>query len=94
MNTIAYTYLTRIAVSGHASDLATARAACAAGRLWRVDTQGAGEDCVLDADSADAAIAEILAHYDPEAWARGEDGRDRGWTAERVTAIVDDREVA
>ena len=74
--------LVRLAATGHAPDVATARAALAAGRLYDVDTQGAGADCALDADDADAALQEAALHC-------GLFEVPAGWTATRLTAIVE-----
>ena len=78
--TIDLSRLIDLATRGCAPDLATALDAIAAGRLYDVDTQNYGADClVVDAD-ADMALAEVAAHCGlPEVPAR--------WTATRLTAI-------
>ena len=61
--------------------------AARAGRLYEIDTASAGEDSLLDAESPDAALAEVATHYlngapdeaDAAEWARA-----HGWTAARI----------
>ena len=78
--TIDLSRLVYLANFGRAPDLATARAALAAGRLFDVDTQTGGEDCVVDADCAEDALIEIAA------WG-GLAEVPESWTATRLTAI-------
>jgi hypothetical protein len=82
MSTIDLSRINDLAESGYAPDIATARAALASGRLFDVDTQNAGEDCVLDAASAEEALAEIAYHC-------GLSDVPTRWTATRLTAILD-----
>lgn len=78
--TIDLSRLIDLAGRGCAPDLATALDAIAMGCLYDIDTQSAGADCVLAADSAEDALEEVAAHCGlPEVPAR--------WTATRLTAI-------
>ena len=78
--TIDLSRLVSLAERGYAPDHATARAAIDAGRLYDVDTQGAGGDCVIDSDSAEEALEEVAAHC-------GLSEVPNWWTATRLTAI-------
>lgn len=78
--TIDLSRLVSLAERGYAPDLATALDALAMGRLYDVDTQSAGYDCVINADSAEDALAEVAA------WGGLAEVPGR-WTATRLTAI-------
>ena len=78
--TIDLSRLLDLAKRGCAPDLATARAALAMGCLYDIDTQNAGEDCVIAADSAEEALEEVAAHC-------GLSAVPARWTATRLTAI-------
>jgi hypothetical protein len=80
MTTIDLSRLIYLAKCGCAPDLANARAAIDTGRLYDVDTQSAGGDCVIDADSASSALEEVAAH-------RGLSEVPARWTATRLTAF-------
>lgn len=74
--------------AGYAPTLREALAAAREGRLWDVDTQNRGADCLTIADSADEALAEIALHEEcDEAHADGAAGwaRDQRWSARRIT---------
>ena len=63
--------------------------AAANDRLWDVDTQSAGEDCLAIGASADDVLSEVAAHADPAAWSEHAEGgaahaRALRWTAERI----------
>ena len=69
--------LTRLAREGRTSDPAVGLVAAADGRLWDIDTGRDGEDAVLDADTAEDALAEVRVFL-------GLDALPAHWTARRV----------
>ena len=75
---------------GFAPDLETCLEAARAGRLYDVDTQNRGADCLTAAKSEDEALAEVAAHEEPDLCAAHPGGaagwaRERNWTAERIS---------
>lgn len=76
--------------AGFAPSLAECLAAAADGRLYDVDTQNRGADCLTIADDEDAALSEIAEHEEPDLSAAHPEGaaswaRARRWTAERIS---------
>jgi hypothetical protein len=76
--------------AGFAPSLAECLAAAADGRLYDVDTQNRGADCLTIAEHEDAALSEIAEHEEPDLSAAHPEGaaawaRDRRWTAERIS---------
>lgn len=75
--------------TGHAPPLAECLDAAREGRLWDVDTQSAGHDCLVIADDAESALAEVAAYAEPDLAPAHPDGAAgwavaRRWTAEPV----------
>jgi hypothetical protein len=59
------------------------------GKLWEVDTNRDGQDCLVIDDSADAALGEVAIHYDTDRSSAHPEGqaewaRKRGWSAEQI----------
>lgn len=59
------------------------------GRLWLVDTQNAGEDCLSIGAMEDDVLSFVAAHHDVTAWANYPTGgidyaRSLRWSAERI----------
>lgn len=76
--------------AGYAPSLDECLAAARDGNLYDVDTQNAGDDCLTIADDGDAALSEVAAHHDLDAWSEYPDGgaayaRSLRWSAERIT---------
>jgi len=69
---------------GYAPTLAECLDAAAEGRLYDVDTQSAGEDCLWISDDGDAALAEVAASVSPDDTTVPSD-----WSADVVTLEVD-----
>lgn len=80
-NTITIARLTDLAADGRAPTLAVCLRAMRDGHLWSVDC-GTRESQVLDAPSAESAIAELATFFDAP-----EDVAAR-WTAEAITRIA------
>ena len=76
--------------AGFAPPLHRCLAAAAESRLYDVDTQNRGADCLTIADSETDALSGVAADEEPglsAAHSGGASGwaRERGWAAERIT---------
>lgn len=77
--------------AGYAPPLDECLAAARRGRLYDVDTQSAGHDCLTIADSDDAALDEVARHAEGDEIERRHGGdavawaRSRRWSAARIS---------
>ncbi len=86
---LAELHAARAAKRGGAPTLSECLDAAREGRLFDVDTQGAGEDCLAIADDAEIALAEVALCTDPDASTAHPDGAaawafSKRWTANRI----------